>query len=75
MEKNLKNWSAFCKIFAKIAWNMESFGKIRHCFRIQFDVLRVQKIVFPLEIDWNPKSFSEGKCKQRNTQIKIKKRK
>ena len=73
--KKSKNWSAFCKIFAKIACHMESFGKIRHYFRIQFDVLRVQKNVFPLEVDWNPESFSEGKGKQRNTQIKSKKRK
>ena len=28
----------------------------------------------PLNLDWNPKSFSEGKCRQRKTQTAFKKK-
>ena len=75
--KILQNLSSVCKIFAKIACNIEKF---RNCNIESFIVLGFSLMFsgpknsfFPLNLDWNPASISEERGQKRNTQVKFEK--
>ena len=69
--KILENLSALRKILAKIACNRKNFWKTFHCLGFNLMFSGPQNRFLPLNLDWNPKSFSEGNCLQRKTQTKF----
>ena len=68
MEKSYKTCLHFTKFLQKIpaTWKIVEKSFIVLGFNLMFSGSKNR--FFPLNLDWNPKSFSEGKCQQRNTQ-------